>query len=223
MNFDVAGTFNREFDAAIAEEAEKSGFAVDDWIQLGSAATNPKNMIKGWRTRGPECVQNFIDWYEASGYQVWITPAGQPAIELELRPMFGDIEVLMYIDLILYDHRGLLVMDLKSGSKQPDNPQQLGLYASGVELVYGVRPWWSAFYMNRKATVMGPYSTLGHGMSVEFFTQQFAAAERGIDAKAFTASPGDHCAICGVKDACAAIGGEKAAVYDPAHPDFIRS
>jgi putative RecB family exonuclease len=219
VNFDVPGRFNREFDKAILEEVADSGFEVKDWIQIGGPATAPNAMVTKWRTMGPECVQAFIDWYESSGYQVWITPDGRPAIELELRPMFGQIEVVMYVDLVLYKPDHLLVVDLKSGSKQPDSPQQLGMYACGVELTYGVRPYWAAYFMNRKGGLTKPVPTLGYGMSIDFFTKQLAAAERGIEAGVFVASPGSGCAICGVSRACAAVGGDLADQYDPSHPD----
>lgn len=235
MTFDVAGTFAIEFGFAIQGAVDKSGFPVDEWFWAGR--TKPADAIEQWYQRGPDCVQAFIDWYEASDYEIWIAPDGRPAIELELKVNFGGIEVIQYVDLILVNSLGLLVIDTKSGStgydamKRIRARQQPGFYACGVELAYGpeYRPLYGAHFMARgfgpkngpKRYLQDPVPLTGYEHSVEFWANELRmmneAAERGL----FTASVGEQCERCGVAPGCLAVGGQEAAKYDPAHPLYV--
>jgi hypothetical protein len=229
VTFDSESVFNAELDKAILVDVYKSGYPVQDWMKAG--VTKPAKSLEDWRTKGPEMVDRFIRWFEGSGYQVWIAPDGRPAIELELRPVFGEIEVVMYVDLILQNELGLTIVDSKSGAK-PGSMQQLGFYASGVELACGIRPLFGSYYLARgtgprgcddddKVYFQQPRPLSGYRYSAEFFTSELAMMDRGIAAGIFMANVGDQCGRCPVAGACTAIGGDKAAEFDPAHPSHI--
>src|SRR5215472_1380571 len=100
---DVAAEFNAAFDVAIADPVAESGLPVSDWFRSG--VSKPETAVDNWRKLGPQCVQNFIDWYTWSGYSVWEAPDGKPAIELELDVMFGAAPVKMYVDTIPVQRR----------------------------------------------------------------------------------------------------------------------
>lgn len=222
MTFDYAGVFQVKFQAAIAAEVESTGFPVEQWFWSGR--TSPANAIVQWRDeRGPECVKAFIDWYENSDYEVWITPDGRPAIELELTPTFGDIEVKMFVDLIVVNSLGLLVIDTKSGSagydamKRMAHRQQPGLYACGIELTYGAayRPLYGAYFMARgfgpkdrpKQYLQEPTPLTGYEHSVKFWTDEFRMMNEAAERELFISNVSEQCDRCGVAYACPAVGG----------------
>jgi hypothetical protein len=227
VTFDSVAIFNWQLDKAIYADVQKSGYPVEQWMKAG--VQHPQNTINQWREKGPKLVDRFIGWFESSDYQVWITPDGRPAIELELRPVFGEIEVVMYIDLILQNKLGLTVVDSKSGSVKPASPQQLGMYACGVELTYGIRPLYGAYYRAQgtgpkgcsdddKTYFQEPKPLSAYHYSVEFFTRELAMMDRGVNSGVFVAKVGPDCARCEVAAGCLAVGGDLAAKFDPAHP-----
>jgi hypothetical protein len=222
---DVAAEFNAAFDVAIADLVAESGLPVSEWFKSG--VSKPETAIENWRKLGPESVQNFIDWWEGNNYSVWLTPDDRPAIELELDVMFGSVPVKAYIDLVAVNDEHLAVIDSKSGAVVPDSPQQLGFYASMLELKYGIRPLMGAHFMTRGAGrnkdifLTEPRPLSGPELSIEFFTNQLEAMERGRAADGFVARVGKHCGMCDVAQFCAAVGGEYSRLVDPDHRDFV--
>lgn len=220
--FDAKAVFAAEFDAAIGRERDKSGFALEDWFWSGRQ--KPENSVAWWQENGPGLVQRYIDWYEAhDDVTVWIAPDGKPAVELELRAMFGEVEVVMAIDQILKMGTALVVTDLKTSAKAPESPRQLGIYACGVELAYGIRPKYGAYFLPRDdVPFQKPYDLGARQYSVDYFTREFAMVEQGIREGIYPANPGRSCGRCSVGHACLANGGAKAREFDPAHPHFGR-
>jgi hypothetical protein len=222
----VDAEFQTAFDKAIADQVTQSRMPVSEWHWSGPS--KPESEVERWRKLGPQVVQNYIDWYKHSDYDVWITPDGRPAVELELDVMFGSIPVRMVIDAILVNDFHLLVQDTKSGAKVPDSGlQQVGFYACGVELAYGIRPLKGSYFMARgigskkDIFLTEPRDLTAWELSVEFFTQQLEAMERAIEAEAFISRVGKHCNRCDVAKACAAVGGLRARDYDPDHPGYV--
>lgn len=218
-------TFNVLFDAAIGGLVQESGHQVADWMRSG--VMKPEAAIERWRELGPKVCQNFFDWYETSEYRVWVAPDGRPGVELELEVDFGGVPVKAYIDAILYNDEHLLVLDTKSGAVVPDSYQQVGFYASCIELAYGIRPLMGAFFMargagrNKDIFLTEPRPLNGPELSIEFFAEQLIAMEKGRAANAFTANVTKNCERCDVAMYCAAVGGEFSRLVDPSHPDFV--
>jgi hypothetical protein len=233
MGFDVDAVFRQEFDEALADDVAKSGFPLKNWFRNGM--TRPEVAAASWRDeRGPESVRQFIRWYESSDHKVWITPDGRPALELELRVTFGEIPVVMYIDLITESPAGLTIIDYKSGWLKPHNPGQLGFYACGVELAYGRewRPLWGAHFLTRgtgpkgakpedKTYFQPPEPLDGYRYSVPYFTRELGLMEQAVDSGLFLARPGSDCDRCGVAYACPSVGGSESHLYDPSDPGYV--
>jgi hypothetical protein len=223
--FDVEAVFREELAKAVAEEARHSGFQPEDWFYTGPR--DGLTSVTWWEDNGAEMVQAFIDWYEHNpDISIWVTPDGIPAIELGVETMFGTVPVRMYIDLVLQAGTALIVTDLKTSAKAPVSYRQLGIYASGLELKYGIRPRYGTFFMNRgtgpkngpKTHFLRPVDLGRPQYSVPYLTAEFEAVERGIQAGVFPAKPGDGCRVCGVARACTEVGGPQAAALDPAYP-----
>lgn len=225
MTFDVEAVFREELDKAVQAEAERSGFPVDEWFWAGPR--NGQRSIEWWQENGPEFVNNFVQWWEHNpDAEIWVTPEGIPAIELPFSIPFGEVEVRGYIDLVLKIGTALVVVDLKSSAKAPTSHRQLGIYASAIELAYGIRPRYGTFFMVRgvgprngpKTHFLRPVELTAPQYSIPYLTAEFAAAERGIQAGAFPARPGDNCGRCGVAWACTEVNGDSAYELDPHYP-----
>lgn len=206
MTFDVTGVFNAELDAAIAEQQSKGGIPLADWFNAGPR--KPSQDVDWWRGNGPALVQKYIDWYEAHpDIEVWITPDGKPAIELDLTVMFGEVPVRCIIDQVLKSGTALIVTDLKSGSIKPENVQQLAIAACCLELEYGIRPKYGTHFLHRQdKPFCKPTELSGYQHSVQFFTEQFRMLDQSVRQGLFIARPGKQCVRCGVASFCPAMG-----------------
>jgi putative RecB family exonuclease len=228
-DFDVEGIFAAEFDKAIAEETESSGYTPDQWDKAGRHSDQGEEY---WRANGPVYAQNFIDWYESQDdVKVWVTPDGVPAIELDLTAEFAGQPVRVVIDAVLTFgavNPALVVVDLKSGSTKPDNARQLAIGASAIQWKYGVRPRYGAFFMARgtgrdRPTYLQPPVELTEAeYSIPYLGGEFRMLNLAVENGIFPAHPGDSCRRCSVAYACTAAGGPQSRKYDPHHPAFRR-
>jgi putative RecB family exonuclease len=206
-DFDPAEAFNRHFNAALIEQVNKSQMPTDDWFWAGRR--KPANDIDWWHANGPALVQRYIDWYESQpDISVWITPDGIPAIELDLTFMLGTTEVRVIIDQVLQAGTALIVNDLKSGSRQPDNLIQLAVGACAIETVYGIRPKYGKHFMHRDPDKpwSNPVDLSGYQYSIEYLSGQFAMLDQAVNEGIFVARPTKDCGRCGVNYACPAMG-----------------
>jgi putative RecB family exonuclease len=227
MNFDFDAEFQGNFDEAIAVLEGQAGVATGLWM---SAGFRPRQDESWWRENGPAMAKAFADWYESQPeVNVWVTPDGRPAIELELNVMFGKHEVKMAIDQVLVAGTALVVNDLKSGSRRPVDPQQLGLYASGIQLAYGVRPKYGMYFMTRgirnaqkeiTGYVTEPIELDVPQYSIPFFTRMFDKMDKLDTEEVYLPHVTELCKMCGVNKACTAYGGPVAHLFDPDHPNY---
>lgn len=218
-------TFGNEFDLAIIETAESTGYPTNQWLTAGF---RPKQDKAWWDANGPEMARAYARWYsENPDINIWYTPDGVPAIELVIEVGFGIHPVKMAIDQVLIAGTAGLILDVKSGGHIPDDPAQLGLYACGIELKYGWRPRYGAYFMgrgikNNKHEITGyvtqPIELDAPQYSVEWYTRQLDQLDTAETQNIYLPRLGPMCRMCGVNRACTAYGGEKAHLYDPDHP-----
>jgi hypothetical protein len=221
--FNTEEVFREELLKAYEKDREKAAFEPEEWHLGGRGKEN----LDWWMEHGAAIAQNFIDWYEArDDVNVWIAPDGRPAIELDLLVNFGDIPVKMYVDLVLEigrDNPALVVTDYKSGSTRPKNHRQLGIYATGIERTFGIRPRYGTYFMcrggkNGDEFFLQPAELSAPQYSYEYLSGLFETAERGINACSYPSNPGDACRTCQVAYACTEVQGEKAHLLDPNYP-----
>jgi len=202
--------FKTAWDLEAANRRQQSpSYSVEDYTATGraSAEYGGKQTVQWWMDNGPGMVQNWIDWRAANGWAIWETPEGNPAIELELNIVLpGDIPVKMFLDRVMVTPTGqLAVVDIKSG-RTPDTAEQLGLYATAMELHFGgmYRPMWGYFWDARKGVHSSPH--LLDAYTADYFAGVYAEAIAGMNAGCFLAKPANNCfSWCGVKDACPAF------------------
>lgn len=180
--------------------------------------------IPVWRDMGLQFVRAYIDWRERSDWQIWTTPDGTPAIELDVSGFLPgcEVEIRAYLDRVFYDplFDRLVVVDLKSGKRPVKSPDQFSTYSALLEVKYDVHATLGVPFMNRLG---GP----GVPFDLSEFTPESVGAVYGeawaqIQAGDFPANGfPSACFLCDVSAACALRNGPLAKEYDPDHPEFV--
>ena len=135
---------------------------------------------------------------------IWVTPDGEPAIELEVNSKFGDVPSLGFIDRILCEVANpevpYMVVDIKNG-KPPKDKKQLATYADARQQ----RGWdetRGGYFMTKGCILTGVHDLtplMGDQLHYEY-----EQAWRGIKNEVFPARPSGLCANwCGVSKYCA--------------------
>jgi putative RecB family exonuclease len=210
-------TFNDFFDE-VADEAEaESGVPRSEWRAAGRK-TKADPIGEGevwWRTNGPSFVASWARWLNNSPFVIYVTPDGEPAIELQYEQMIGEVPNKGTIDRVLQStvDGSLGVVDLKTG-KEPDDALQLGTYAEHCRSV-GWPTNWGGYWMARTGILsgmhdMGPFTG-------ERLRYDYEQAWHGIQAGIYPAKPSGLCKNhCGVAQYCYA-GGQ---LRDPSYVPF---
>jgi putative RecB family exonuclease len=207
---DTAELFKQGWAAAVEKNKEWSpSYGVEDYTVTGRApaAYGGKQNLQWWMDNGPGMVQNWIDWREKNGWEIWETPEGVPAVELELNIVLPNgYPVKTFLDRVMVTPAGqITIVDIKSG-RSPETQEQLGLYATAMELIYGqmFRPAWGYFWDARKGEHSSPM--LLDAYTPQYFAEVYEEAVRGMNAGCFLAKPANNCFNwCGVRDACPAF------------------
>lgn len=216
--FDRCQAEGRRFDPASCWQ-QSFGEAIDRLKQEDPdvAGWRQKESMTDWMKLGPELCVAYFKWRKETGWAVWRTPDGELAIELDTSCALGGVHVKQYVDRVFQLPSGLFLVDLKTGSRQPENSLQFGTYRAGIEARYGQVVPQGAAFMNRKGK-------LGRVHDLEIYTPDymgsvFAKADQQIREGLLVASPGGHCFFCDVSSSCYATGGPLASQYDKDHPD----
>ncbi|SFI79413.1 PD-(D/E)XK nuclease superfamily protein [Streptosporangium canum] len=167
-----------------------------------------------WLVGGRKKVQNdLIDRYEGGQQQIadyirynleddqwrpYTMPDGTVAAEVGFEVEFAGVIVRGYIDLLMehIETGELRVRDIKTGSKIPDVPFQLIVYAMAVNDVIGAQVEWGEYFMTRdgKPTVPIDLTKLDHEWIRTWFLRQVQIEEQRL----FLPNSGDACRTCGV-------------------------
>ena len=132
--------------------------------------------------------------------KIWVTPNGEPAIELKFNVELGGVPVVGFIDQIIETPKGLVVRDIKTGSK-PGDTFQLCTYAEAMKQTYGVDIDRGVYWLGRT----------GRPGRVKVFTDKdranvhdvFREVNGLIEGGHFPADPDQSkCAMCSVRTSC---------------------
>ncbi len=153
---------------------------------------------------GLEQVEKFLAWRESPGQDIWITPDGKPAIELDFQVELDGVMVRGFIDAVVVVDGQLRVRDYKTGNS-PGDDFQLGVYSVAVEALYGVKPPAGDYFMvgkkGAKPRISGPYD-LSYWTREEV-TARFHEVEARIQAGDFEPDPEpSKCGFCDVNLSC---------------------
>src|SRR5258708_9047 len=141
---DLPAIWRRVFHETLEKNKEQDPDTLG-WRKAGVKSGNPdgEDISYWYSVLGPQLVQSYIAWRQRSGLEIWITPDGEPAIEIDVSgslPGMGDVAFKGYIDRIFYSpsQDQLTVVDLKTGTRKPETGLQLGVYGAAITHRYGV-------------------------------------------------------------------------------------
>jgi putative RecB family exonuclease len=217
LDFEIAGVWEGCFEKQLFEAREKE----PNENKWRSSKTEP---VETWRSMGFQFVQAYIDWRERSPWEIWTTPDGQPAIELDVSGKLPGcpVEIKAYLDRVFWDPvmKKLVILDLKSGKKPPKTAAQFETYAALIKVKYDVDVHMGVPFMNRKATLGKPCDLLE--VDPKEIGAVYGAAWDQILKGDFRANgfPRECYPLCDVQAACAAQGGPLAHLYDPASAGY---
>ena len=217
---DSKALFHTAWDEECDKRKEQSpSFDLGDYTITGRAAAayGGKRNHEWWHDNGPGLVDNYVEWRKRTKWEIWETPTGEHAVELNLNVTLpGDIYVVTYIDRVFVLPSGqIAVLDLKTG-RLPETEEQLGFYATAIELTYGAmyRPQWGYYWDAQKGEHGRPLAL--DRWTPDLFAAMYRQAIDGINAGSFLPKPGQGCGNwCGVSRFCHVVGGAEAIGTDP--------
>ena len=192
------------------------------WRHAGSKE-KPETYDRWKNTVGPEQVASYIKWRLATGWVVWHTDQGEPGIELDLgwgKSEQSLLPVKGYVDRIFVDPltSGLTIVDIKTGSRQPEGPLQFGVYNAGLTLNHQVSAAFGYAFMTRKGELAKAFSLSKY--TPTYVGRLFSHLAVAVQGEVFPAHVGQACRMCDVSAACYANDGEFSSLYDPDDPEF---
>lgn len=200
----VAETVEKNPEHADPKTWKVGGRRSKDWPNKENAAW--------WAHHGPLMVQAWIDWMAQLQWQPATDLTGG-YVEVVAPGTIGGAPVKAFIDRMFITPEGeLVIVDLKTGSREPVSALQLGWYAELVEQSIGVRPSWGGYWMAREGKLgelrdLTKYTTA----RLDRWTRDFIKArELGL----YLPRVDTHCSTCGVAKACIAVGGVDAWKYE---------
>lgn len=213
-DIDFEGIWTDEFLAEVEKRKEKSDIPPTEWRAGGRAskAWPNKEDSSWWLTNGPAMLEKWHTWWteaQAEGFSVWRTATGLPAIELAVNADIGGVMLKGYIDAILQDPSGdLVLVDWKTSAMEPVAPIQLGTYRVAVQKTLGVDINLGVYYMAKKGD-------LGHVYDLSIYDEATVGpwlqrAKLMEQQRLFIPKPSSLCSACGVRPYCKVMGGEKA-------------
>lgn len=203
--------------AHVEREREAAPEAFKDcstWRATGRATKANPNKEDGdwWEKNMPTLLAGWDTWSKTSGFTLAQFEDDTPAIEVKLSIALEyageSFEVMGFIDRMMLNPGGqAVIVDIKSGSREPQSAEQLGIYSVGVEQLGFPKPVHGYYWMARKgeAGVM-------HDMTrytEEYFAFAYGAKKQWRDKGIFLPNTGSpFCPSCTVKDYCWAKNGE---------------
>lgn len=154
---------------------------------------------------GLEQVERYIRYYtdKAPNEVIWITPDGEPAIELAFDFELDGIRMRGYIDQVIraggpIGGRAVVVRDIKTGNN-PGDAFQLSVYAEAIEAQYDQGITSGDYWMGRQGKPTKPYLRMP-GDDVARYVREM---DEGVKAGRFEPNPDpDRCRFCSVSNAC---------------------
>lgn len=174
---------------------------------------------KWWLENGPPMVDRWIRWRQETGWKVWTTPTGEPAIELSqefLTPSGRQIKG--FIDRVfVLPNKELVIVDLKSGARSPESDLQLAFYRYCLYSTMGIDIRGGAYWMARTGEMSEIYNLTR--ITPPLMNLYLARLDQAIQQKIFLPNISFRCRACSHRDYCLAFGGNKSHI-DPDYKEI---
>lgn len=170
-----------------------------------------------WLDAGPKMVNRWHDFRLERGWPIWVMPDGSPAIELDILVEVDGYPLKAIIDRVFNVEGAPVIVDLKTGKREPEDLLQLGFYRVALLAKYGLKVGFGAYWMARtgKLTTIHDISKYTPELLVHYIKQYEAGTKAGV----FLPHISALCRACSQRTFCHAFGGRSAEV----DPDAERS
>lgn len=189
----------------VSEAEEESGVDRSQFTASGRMSKeNPNKEDMGWWLRnGPLMFNRWVTFVENAPWDVWITPQGNPAVELEYNlHLPNGVTIKGFVDRVMVDQfDDLIIVDLKTGASKQPTPRQLGTYKVGLEDKYQGTQFTHGAFWDARSGVTSQKTPLNEFTLARILWQYDkvkAAKEQGI----YIANPSMMCGSCGVRKFC---------------------
>ena len=209
-------SFQTVFDREVAQALERGMEIRASGSQLKTLGKTggPNKKDRAWCEHyGPLMVKAWDDWMDARTLKPFVDRNGVPSIEVELHGLLGGSSSVAYLDRVLVDGAGkIVVVDLKTG-KTPPSHGQLDVYVKLLAdkgFTVDRAGFWNAMEGDVKTWV-----AYGEDANLTGVDTWFQAATKGMEAGVFVPNPGSgFCNSCPVREYCPTAGGERAGELD---------
>lgn len=203
----------------VHESVQKNDNADTSWYMTsGKSKALPQGEdADWWLENGPAMVTRWHEFREDKRWPVWVMPDGTPAIELDILATVGRYPVKAIIDRVFNVHGVPVIVDIKTGRREPDDLLQLGVYRVALAADYGLTVDFGAYWMARSGKLSALHDIRRY--TPELLTHYFDQYAAGVGAGVFLPHLSAMCRACAMRNYCNAYGGKSAEV----DPDSERS
>jgi len=160
-----------------------------------------------WYENGRKYLDAWIDWRKGSGWELWTTPEGKPAVELMIEIKTSSIYMKGAIDRVFVTPEGeLVILDLKTGLRTPQTDLQLQVYACMMERAMGIRPSYGVYWMARQGSTSIPVSL--DKFTLKKLDEMVALFEKARQSNLYLPNF-DGCKLCSYQEYCYWLDGSK--------------
>ncbi len=211
--------WNEAFEQTYTEAFEKDPDE-DDWrAGKGYSGKGQPEGYREWNVKGLQILKDWVAWRTA--HSMWELEG----IEEELKATLPSGAAFHgFVDRLWRTPQGLVVQDIKTGSRQPDSLFQLGTYASVYELLGRERPRMGQYWMSKNGVDQKPPVSLDN-FSLRTINEMSRMMNTAIDHKIFLPIVSSQCYYCTASDACYTVSGdtEQSRKYDPLNPEYVNA
>lgn len=201
---DFPGDFTRYYLAGIDELKERQP-DLKMWLKP-PRSTVEKDIENRMKAGLEKWIPNYLRYAETGDWEIWTTPLGDLALEVEFTHEFPNGVVINGgIDRMLWwpKEEMVTIEDIKTGNREKDF-RQLGLYGFVANYIFGddlSRPIDDLRYFYAKDGEVSPWEGMSR-WTEDYLSTEYGALDTGISNGVFIANPGDHCDMCGVQPWC---------------------
>lgn len=162
---------------------------------------NPnKEDVAQWHVQGPQWVSEYTQWRTNNpSWKIWVTPNGVPAIELNMNVKIAGVSVMVIVDRVFEINGELVILDLKTSSRDPESALQLGIGKLVLEEQFHMPVNWGTYYMSRKAGTLAMIDLSWYSLEkMEYLIETF---DKSRKSGLFLPNAGS-CNMCGYTDIC---------------------
>lgn len=206
---DVADTtvwediFTEKFEIEI-EEQRKTEPTIESWRTAGRKTTAKPNGedIAWWHIAGRVMIGTYVKHRANTNDNLKVAViGGEPAIEVQVTVPIGDVPMLGYIDRVMEDEKGtLVILDLKTGARIPYSKMQLALYSVQLEQMLGRPVSWGMYYDARKGSYSEYYALTKY--TAQNLGVVYSTLDRAIREGIFLPNVSDMCKSCAFREHC---------------------